>query len=176
MNTQMRWRTTWLKRGEWNVFLFSALCALMVASPCAGVSFAASSLALSSLSSLSAPGTPAPYDTVLWWLQQSADGAARGVTSRFSTTTPSNVLNAATLTPALHSVEIELPRLGSSQKGRHLIGQPAKAGFAPLLPATLVAGAPVAPRYDGTRRYATHSLTAHEASFRAGTRTNSFPE
>lgn len=168
MNTQTRWRTTWLKRGEWNILLFSALCALMVASPCVGASFAASSLAMSSLSSLSSSGAPAPYDTVLWWLQQSTDGAA--CNAAFAGV-PSDAL-ATTLTPALHSMEIELPQLAGSRDNNHcLTEQPAQAGFAPLLPATLVAGA-----FDATRRYATHSLTAHEASFRAGTRTNSFPE
>lgn len=172
MNTQTRGRTTWLKRGEWNVFLFSALCALMVVSPCAGASFAASSLAMSSLSSLSSSGTPAPYDTVLWWLQQSTDGAARR--SVFAGAA-SNALE-TTLTSALHSVEIELPQLSGSRDKHHcLTERPALSGFAPLVPATLIART-FSPRYDATRRYAIHSLTAHEASFRAGTRTNSFPE
>lgn len=154
------------------MFLFSALCALMVASPCAGASFAASSLALSSLSSLSSPGTPAPYDTVLWWLQHSTDGVGRN-SSSFSTTAhlgvaASNVLDVATLAPALHSVKIALPQLAGSSHKTHL---------APLTqPAIPTEVSIVAPRYNATRRYVAHSLTAHEASYRAGTRTNSFPE
>ncbi|MBV9469774.1 MAG: hypothetical protein JOZ57_11080, partial [Abitibacteriaceae bacterium] len=77
MNAQARLRTNWLKRGEWNVLLLSAICALLLASPSAGASLAASPLAMSSLSSLSSAGASSQYEAVLWWLQHSAGGTAR---------------------------------------------------------------------------------------------------
>jgi hypothetical protein len=158
---------------EWSALLATALLlfALPSASPAA---WSASST--SWVAAWTASATPANYEAVLCWLQTSATNVK-----------PSLPLPAATSTLSATEIDALFLKLESAATARvaaSAIDNQERATD-PNLPTSVADDSSLTPlvlsiagisRYDATRSLAQHSLGAHEAGFRAGTRANRYLE
>jgi hypothetical protein len=158
---------------EWSALLATAhlLFALPSASPAA---WGASSTPW--VAAWTASATPANYDAVLWWLQTSATNVEPSLSSSAAASTLSAT--------EIETLLLKLESAATTRSAAFTIDNPEHATDLNL-PTTVADDSSVAPlvlslagipRYDATRRLAQHSLSAHEAGFRAGTRANHYLE